>query len=124
MCSSTPTSVCTTLPSTPASLTVRGVFDYGSAAWADRHHDFRYLLVGAPVEPMLDAALAVYEPAVGREISRARVARYNAACALSFLAHRVGTSPHARCCGRTLPEDLAWTTHSVGQVLTAAATGA
>ena len=28
----------------PATNTVNGIFDYDSAAWADRHHDFRYLL--------------------------------------------------------------------------------
>jgi aminoglycoside phosphotransferase (APT) family kinase protein len=25
--------------------TVNGIFDYDSAAWSDRHHDFRYLLL-------------------------------------------------------------------------------
>ncbi len=53
----------------PASKQVRGVFDYEGAAWADRHHDFRYPLLDIPDEPILDAALAVYEPAVGRAIS-------------------------------------------------------
>src|SRR5262249_22231142 len=28
----------------PATLAVRGIFDYAGAAWADRHHDFRYLV--------------------------------------------------------------------------------
>ncbi len=28
----------------PATDVVNGIFDYDSAAWADRHHDLRYLL--------------------------------------------------------------------------------
>jgi hypothetical protein len=28
----------------PVTTEVRGVFDYDGAAWADRHHDFRYLI--------------------------------------------------------------------------------
>lgn len=28
----------------PVTAEVRGVFDYDGAAWADRHHDFRYLI--------------------------------------------------------------------------------
>jgi aminoglycoside phosphotransferase (APT) family kinase protein len=28
----------------PETDTVNGIFDYDNAAWADRHHDFRYLL--------------------------------------------------------------------------------
>ena len=107
----------------PASLVVRGVFDYGGAAWADRHHDFRYLLLGGEDEAMLDAALAVYEPAAGASISRRRVALYNAACALSFLAHRAGTRPEERCCGRTLAEDLAWTRQAVDRTRALAGVG-
>jgi hypothetical protein len=36
------------------------------AAWADRHQDFRYLVFAHDDEEMLDGALEVYEPAVGR----------------------------------------------------------
>jgi hypothetical protein len=49
----------------PETDAVNGVFDYDSAAWADRHHDFRYLLFDVSREDMLDAALEVYEPAGG-----------------------------------------------------------
>jgi hypothetical protein len=92
----------------PDTYAVRGVFDYEGAAWADRHHDFRYLLFDAGHEEMLDAALAVYEPAVGRKLSRDRIRLYNAAAAVSFLAYRDGVPPDQRWCGRTLVEDLAW----------------
>jgi aminoglycoside phosphotransferase (APT) family kinase protein len=93
----------------PASLEVRGVFDYGDSAWADRHHDFRYLLFDTSTTATLDAAIAVYEPRVGVAISRERVALYNAACATSFLAFRDGVAPETKWCGRTLEQDLGWT---------------
>ena len=89
----------------PDSYGVRGIFDYENAAWADRHHDFRYLVFPAH-EEMLDAALAAYEPAVGR--SRHRIHLYNAASAASFLAFRDGVPADQRSCGRTLADDIAW----------------
>jgi aminoglycoside phosphotransferase (APT) family kinase protein len=94
-------------------LEVRGVFDYEDAAWADRHHDFRYLVFDRKGEEMLDAAIAVYEPKTGRAISRERVRLYNAACAASFLAFRTGVAPDAKSCGRTLEEDLRWIRHAL-----------
>jgi len=100
----------------PISHTVRGIFDYDSAAWADRHHDFRYLMFEQDRFDLLEAALSVYEPAVGRPISRERVLLYNAACAISFLADRAGTRPDDRPCGRTLAEDLRWTTYAIAKV--------
>jgi aminoglycoside phosphotransferase (APT) family kinase protein len=92
----------------PKTDVVNGIFDYDSAAWADRHHDFRYLLFDVECEDMLDTALDVYEPLVGRSIDRDRVRLYNAACAISYLAFRVATPPQAKSCGRTLAEDLRW----------------
>jgi len=100
----------------PSSATVRGVFDYDSAAWADRHHDFRYLVFERDRFDLLEAALSVYEPALGRPISRERVLLCNAACAISFLADRTGARPDDRPCGRTLAEDLRWTTYAIGRV--------
>jgi hypothetical protein len=88
---------------------VQGVFDYKDAAWADRHHDFRYLLFDDERDDMLEAALAVYEPMVSRRLSRARIALANAASAASFLAFRDGVAPDEAWCGRTLAQDLAWT---------------
>jgi aminoglycoside phosphotransferase (APT) family kinase protein len=92
----------------PQTDTVNGIFDYDGAAWADRHHDFRYLLFDVGREDMLDAALAVYEPAIGRTLDRDRIRLYNAACAITFLAFRSGTPPDQKSCGRTLAEDLCW----------------
>lgn len=106
-----------------ASLTVCGLFDFDSAAWADRHHDFRYLLFDYDRDEVLEAAVAVYEPAVGCTISRARVALYNAVCAISFLAYRAGRRSDERYCGRTLTEDLRWTRHAVGRALRLAPSG-
>jgi aminoglycoside phosphotransferase (APT) family kinase protein len=100
----------------PETSAVRGVFDYEDAAWADRHHDFRYLLFDVEHEALLEAALAVYEPAVGRRLSRQHIALYNAACAVGFLANRDGVAPEERWCGRTLAEDLAWTRAALGRV--------
>ena len=92
----------------PKTTELRGVFDYDEAAWADRHHDFRYLLFHDERQEMLDAALEVYEPVIGRALSRGRVRLYNAACAASYLAFRLGTPPDQPSCGRTLAEDLKW----------------
>jgi hypothetical protein len=87
---------------------VLGVFDYASAAWADSHHDFRYLVFDFSESEVLDAALAVYEAANGSVIDRGRVYLYNAACAASYLAFRAGVPAEERHCGRTLQEDLEW----------------
>jgi len=92
----------------PETDTVNGVFDYDGAAWADWHHDFRYLLFDVGREDMLDAALEVYEPAVGRRLDRDRIRLYNAACAIGYLAFRSGVAPDQKSCGRTLAEDLRW----------------
>jgi aminoglycoside phosphotransferase (APT) family kinase protein len=92
----------------PESDSVNGIFDYDSAAWTDRHHDFRYLLFDVGREDMLDAALGVYEPATGRSVDRSRIRLYNAACAISFLALRADTPADEKSCGRTLAEDVRW----------------
>jgi len=92
----------------PQSYTVHGLFDYDGAAWADRHHDFRYLVFDLDRYALLEAAVSAYEPVVGHRIQRERVLLYNAACAVSFLAYRAGTQPEERSCGRTLAEDLRW----------------
>src|SRR5271166_1859666 len=92
----------------PQTDTVNGIFDYDGAALADRHHDVRYLLFDVGREDMLDAALEVYEPAIGRTLDRDRIRLYNAACAISYLAFRSGTPPDQKSCGRTLAEDLRW----------------
>lgn len=99
------------------SFTVNGIFDYEGAAWADRHHDFRYLVLDFDRYEMLEAASAAYEPIVGRPIRRDRVVLYNAACAITFLAYRFGISPEQRWCGRTLVEDLRWSTDVIDRVL-------
>jgi len=95
---------------------VNGIFDYDGAAWADRHHDFRYLLFDVSREDMLDAALAVYEPATGRKLDRGRIRLYNVACAISYLALRSGTRPEQKSCGRTLAEDLRWVRTALSKI--------
>jgi Phosphotransferase enzyme family len=92
----------------PATAEVRGVFDYDGAAWADRHHDFRYLIFHSTHEEALEAALAIYEPAIKRRLDRNRIRLYNAACAIGFLANRCGVPAHEKSCGRTLGDDLSW----------------
>jgi hypothetical protein len=87
---------------------VLGVFDYGGASWADRHYDLRYLIFDIGIEEALEAALEVYERAIGRMLNRYRIRLYNAACAIGFLAFREGVPPDQRWCGRTLAEDLNW----------------
>jgi Phosphotransferase enzyme family len=101
----------------PNTMAVRGVFDYDSAAWADRHHDFRYLVFSFEREEMLEAALAVYEPAIRRTLDRRRIWLYNAVCAASFLAFRRGVPPDRKWCGRTLHEDLRWVRDAISRAL-------
>lgn len=100
----------------PATNAVRGIFDYDGAAWADRHHDARYLVLAIPGEPVLEAALAVYEPAVGCTLDRNRIWLYNAVCAASFLASRIGVPAGQKWCGRTLAEDVRWVRHALERV--------
>jgi aminoglycoside phosphotransferase (APT) family kinase protein len=103
----------------PETFRVTGVYDYDGAAWADRHYDFRYLSLDATagaLDQVLDAALAVYEPLVGVELSRPRIHLYNATSAVSFLAYRDGHAPDEKWCGCTLAEDLAWTEHALTRV--------
>ena len=100
----------------PTTNDVRGVFDYDSAAWADRHHDARYLVLAIPGEPVLEAALAVYEPALARTLDRNRIWFYNAVCAASFLASRLGVPAGQKWCGRTLAEDVRWVRHALDHV--------
>jgi hypothetical protein len=100
----------------PTTNDVRGVFDYDSAAWADRHHDARYLVLAIPGEPVLEAALAVYEPALDRTLDRNRIQLYNAVCAASFLASRLGVPAGQKWCGRTLAEDVRWVRHALDHV--------
>jgi len=100
----------------PVTDELLGVFDYEGAAWADRHHDFRYLVFDHDGEDVLDGALESYEPATGVRIDRSRVRLYNAACAISFLAFRRGVPPDARSCGRTLAEDLRWVRFALSSI--------
>jgi hypothetical protein len=102
----------------PATDAVRGIFDYDGAAWADRHHDARYLVLAIPSEPVLEAALAIYEPAVGRTLDRNRIWLYNAVCAASFLASRVDVPAEQKWCGRTLAEDVRWARHALERART------
>lgn len=104
--------------------TLRGVFDYEGAAWADRHHDFRYFVLDCASDELLHAARAVYEPAIGVTIQPERVYLYNAACALCFLAERVGKSSDEQSYGRTLAEDLRWCRQALARVLGARRKGA
>jgi len=96
---------------------VQGLFDYEDAAWADRHHDFRYLVFDGDRYDLLNAAVSVYEPATGHTIQRDRVLLYNAACALTYLAFRADKPPDERSCGRTLAEDLHWSRIAIARAV-------
>lgn len=97
-------------------LDTRGVFDWDSSCWADRHLDFRYLSFGLSAEALLDATLAAYEAAIQRRLSRPRINLYNAACAAAYLAYRDGVLADTVWCGRTLAEDLQWTRFAFARV--------
>lgn len=100
-----------------ASGEVRGLFDYDSAAWADRHYDFRYLEFDLGRSHLMDAAVEAYQAITGMEIDRGRVNLLNAASAICYLAYRRGVDPLERWCGRTLAEDLAWVRWSMGRLV-------
>ena len=101
----------------PGSFALRGVFDYDGAAWADRHHDFQYLVFDFESFALLEAASDAYQTVTGYAIDRARVLLYNAACAISFLAFRAGTPPDQRSAGRTLAEDVRWVSLAIERVV-------
>ena len=88
---------------------VVGVFDYDGAAYVDRDHDFKYLLLDAEGdETLLRAAMNAYTSAGGAAIDRQRLYEINAASAVCFLAYRDGAQADEKPAGRTLSEDLAW----------------
>ena len=93
-----------------------GVFDYDDAALADRHYDFRYLLLDVPDEALLLSAIAAYRAAGGGPIDIERVYLLNAASAVGFLALRAGHGPDERPAGRTLVEDINWTRLALARV--------
>jgi aminoglycoside phosphotransferase (APT) family kinase protein len=93
----------------PVSQRVRGIFDYDGAVFGDRHQDFTYMLLHEREEPVLDGAVAIYEPMTGQTINRDRVYLLNAVAAIGYLAYRHGRAPEEGWCGRTLAQDLAWT---------------
>jgi aminoglycoside phosphotransferase (APT) family kinase protein len=99
----------------PDSFRINGLFDFEGAACADRHHDFRYLILGNSTT-MLDAALSEYESITHCILNRDRILLYHAACALSYLAFRVGHAPEEESCGRTLEGDLKWSREAVGAI--------
>ena len=95
----------------PATGEVHGVFDYGDAVFGDRHQDFKYMQFYRPEEQvMLDAAIKSYEDAARIVLDRRRIRFFNAIEAIGFLGFRFGHAPDELWCGRTLEEDVEWTT--------------
>lgn len=93
-----------------------GIIDFESAAYVDRHFDFRYLVLDFPDAGLLDTAMSIYEALTGIRLDRRRIVLYNAACACCYLAFRDGVAPETRWCGRTLQEDLAWTREALANL--------
>ena len=90
---------------------VQGVFDYGDAVFGDRHRDFKYMQFHrAEEQVMLEAAIKSYEEATRIVLDRKRIRFFNAIEAIGFLGFRFGHAPEERWCGRTLEEDIDWTT--------------
>lgn len=100
----------------PARERLAGIFDYDGAALSDRHHDFKYLVFQQGSEALFEAAVAAYEPATGVRINRDRVMLYNTACAIGFLAFRLGHPPEEVWCGRTLADDLDWVGRGLARI--------
>ena len=99
----------------PATGAVDGAFDYGDAAWADRHLDFRYLAFAAVPDALLDAAMRTYRDATGVALDRHRVLVHNALAAVGHLADRAGHGAGEVVAGRTLDGDLGWTRWALGR---------
>ncbi|MES2624066.1 MAG: aminoglycoside phosphotransferase family protein [Pseudomonadota bacterium] len=87
-----------------------GLIDFEAAAYVDRHFDFRYLILDTADTTLLTSACETYEAISGKRLLPARIQLYNAASACSYLAYRAGIAPEVRWCGRTLAEDINWTT--------------
>jgi aminoglycoside phosphotransferase (APT) family kinase protein len=100
----------------PVSHRVAGLFDYEGAVFGDRHYDFAYMVFPPGRESMLQGALEIYEAETGIKIDRDRVRLMNAVAAIGFLAFRHGHPPEEAWCGRTLAQDLAWTTAALDGV--------
>jgi aminoglycoside phosphotransferase len=95
----------------PATGEVQGVFDYGDAVFGDRHQDFKYMqFYGSEEQVMLEAAIHSYEDASRFSLDRGRIRFFNAIGAISFLGFRFGHAPEEIWCGRTLEDDVEWTT--------------
>jgi aminoglycoside phosphotransferase (APT) family kinase protein len=98
----------------PTTGEVAGVFDYGDAVFGDRHQDFKYMQFHRPEEQvMLDAAIKSYEDATRIVLDRGRIRFFNAIEAIGFLGFRFGHAPAESWCGRTLSEDVEWTTKAL-----------
>lgn len=97
---------------------VIGLFDYNSAAWADRHLDFRYLLFDGDRVDLIQSAIEAYETETRYTLSRPRILLHNATSAFTYLANRMGTAPGEKPCGRTLDEDVGWCEWAAENVLT------
>jgi aminoglycoside phosphotransferase len=95
---------------------IRGIFDFGEAALADRHWDLRHLCWAQDQLATLDHALEAYRDATSITLDRDRILLYNAATAFTYLASRHGISPETRWCGRTLDKDLGWTRWALANV--------
>jgi len=94
----------------PVTGEVHGVFDYGDAAFGDRHQDFKYMQFQRPSEQtLLEAAIQSYEAESRVTLDRERIRFFNAIEAIAFLGFRHGHPPHESWCGRTLAEDIEWT---------------
>jgi aminoglycoside phosphotransferase (APT) family kinase protein len=97
-------------------LHVHGIYDWGSACWADPHLDFTHFVFENANYALVDAAIAAYEPATGRSVSRPRIFLYNAVLAIDHLAFRVGLPAEEKWGARTLAEDLHWTRYALARV--------
>jgi aminoglycoside phosphotransferase (APT) family kinase protein len=94
----------------PATGEVQGVFDYGDAVFGDRHQDFKYMQFHRPEEQvMLEAAIKSYEKEARIDLDPGRIRFFNAIEAIGFLGFRFCHAPDERWCGRTLEEDVEWT---------------
>jgi aminoglycoside phosphotransferase len=95
------------------SLAPLGIIDFDAAAYADRHVDFRYLIFDFADTNLLTSTCQTYTAITGNELQLSRILLHNAVSACCYLAYRAGIPADTRWCGRTLAEDLAWTTQAL-----------
>ena len=100
----------------PDTYAPRGIIDFDSTAYVDRHLDFRYCVLDVDDCTLFDHAVNSYTLATGVALERRTIFLHNALSACCYLANRMGQPADEPWCGRTLAEDLLWCDEALRRV--------